>query len=147
MQSVTKQRGKKAAFQSSSPVFCTAKYRRGVRRTEGLKKIGQKYEIPHSSPAVSRGIAECHKNSVGKRQLFNPPPPVFCTAKYKGGVRRTEGLKKIGQKYEIPHSSPAVSRGIAECHKNSVGKRLLFNPPPLCFAQRNIGEVAEGRRG
>ena len=39
MRGVTKQRGKKAAFQSSSPVFCTAKYRGGGRRTEGLKTV------------------------------------------------------------------------------------------------------------
>ena len=49
--------------------------------------------------------------------------PVFCTAKYRGGVRRTEGLKKIGQKYEIPHSSPAVSRSITGSRK-AIGEGL-----------------------
>ena len=26
-------------------------------------------------------------------RYFSPSSPVFCTAKYRGGVRRTEGLK------------------------------------------------------
>ena len=30
---------------------------------------------------------------------FSPSSPVFCNAKYRGGVRRTEGLKKKTKKY------------------------------------------------
>ena len=30
-------------------------------------------------------------------QGISPSSPVFCTAKYRGGVRRTEGLKKQRQ--------------------------------------------------
>ena len=30
-------------------------------------------------------------------RYFSPFSPVFCTAKYRGGVRRTEGLKKQRQ--------------------------------------------------
>ena len=30
-------------------------------------------------------------------RYFSPSSPVFCTAKYRGGVRRTAGLKKQRQ--------------------------------------------------
>ena len=30
--------------------------------------------------------------------------------------------------------SPAVPRSITGATKTNIGKRLLFNPPPLCFA-------------
>ena len=30
-------------------------------------------------------------------RYFSPSSPVLCTAKYRGGVRRTEGLKKQRQ--------------------------------------------------
>jgi hypothetical protein len=39
--------------------------------------------------------------------------------------------------------SPAVPRSITGRYKT----RLRCNPPPLCCAQQNIGEVSEGRRG
>jgi len=69
-----------------------------------------------------------------------------CRAIKRRWHEETEGLEKM--KYLAfnlsPLPSPVVLRGVT---KNSVGKRQLFNPPPLCFAQRNIGEVAEGRRG
>ena len=62
---------------------------------------------------------------------FSPSSPVFCAAKYRGGVRRTEGLKKHRQQQnQISHSPLAVPRSITGC-----------------FAQQNIGEVTEGRRG
>ena len=43
-------------------------------------------------------------------RYFSPSSPVFCTAKYRGGVRRTEGLKKtegvrIQAKATIPDSA------------------------------------------
>ena len=43
--------------------------------------------------------------------------------------------------------SPAVPRSIAGRYKTISGKRLRCNPPPLCCAQQNIGEVSEGQRG
>ena len=32
-------------------------------------------------------------------RYFSPSSPVFCTAKYRGGVRRTEGLTLIAKKF------------------------------------------------
>ena len=70
-------------------------------------------------------------------QGVSPSSSVFCVAKYRGGVQRTEGLKKQKglkkhrqQQNQISHSPLAVPRSITGC-----------------FAQQNIGEVAEGRRG
>ena len=70
-------------------------------------------------------------------QGVSPSSSVFCAAKYRGGVQRTEGLKKQKglkkhrqQQNQISHSPLAVPRSIAGC-----------------FAQQNIGEVSEGRRG
>ena len=49
--------------------------------------------------------------------------PVFCTAKYRGGVRRTEGLKKRskgnGLGCNLP--SPAVSRSITGYYVSHIG--------------------------
>ncbi len=76
-------------------VFCTAKYRGGSRKDRGVKKQYSNVVVKflYSSPAVSRSIAECHKKQRGKKAAFQSSSPVFCTAKYRGGVRRTEGLK------------------------------------------------------
>ena len=79
---------------------------------------------------------------------------VFCTAKYRGGVQRTEGVKKQKglkkhrqQQNQVPILSPCRAQQHCGTLQNNRKKRLLLNPPPLCFAQQNIGEVAEGRRG
>ena len=45
--------------------------------------------------------------------------PVFCTAKYRGGVRRTKGLKNsiatlLESFYTPPLPSPVVLRGVAK---------------------------------
>ena len=50
--------------------------------------------------------------------------PVFCTAKYRGGVRRTEGLKRH--------------------HINQFISRISLS---LCVPVRNIGGVPVGRGG
>ena len=77
------------------PVFCTAKYRGGVRRTEGLKNsiatLLQDFYTPPPlpCPVALRSVTKQH----GKKAAFQSSSPVFCTAKYRGGVRRTEGLK------------------------------------------------------
>ena len=56
-------------------------------------------------------------------RYFSPSSPVFCAAKYRGGVRRTEGLKKQRQ------------------------QQTEYHTLPLCFAQQNIGGVPAGREG
>ena len=95
MRGVTKQRGKKAAFQSSSPVFCTTKYRGRCPKDGGVKKQYSDVVVKflYSSPAVSRSITGSRKKQHGKKAAFQSSSPVFCTAKYRGGGRRTEGLK------------------------------------------------------
>jgi len=77
----------------SSPAFCTAKYRGGVRKDGGVRKI--------SAVAVTKSsitFSPCRAPYAGYRtamsgRLLSPSSPAFCTAKYRGGVRRTEGLK------------------------------------------------------
>ena len=51
------------------------------------------------SPAVPRSITGRYKNNIGKKTALQSSSPVLCTAKYRGGVRRTEGLKKKTKKY------------------------------------------------
>ena len=52
---------------NSSSVFCTAKYRGGVRRTEGLENIGSNSNSNSNksgitlSPAVPRNITGCFR--------------------------------------------------------------------------------------
>ena len=100
---------------------------------------------------------------------------VFCTAKYRGGDRRTEGLKNSDNSKIKPHPLPlsclVALQGATKQHRekgcvaillpctpknkkvNSQNKDLystigrIFKTPPLCFVQQNIGEVSEGRRG
>ena len=57
-------------------------------------------------------------------RYFSPSSPVFCTAKYRGGVRRTEGLKRH--------------------HINQFISRISLS---LCVPVRNIGGVPAGRGG
>ena len=79
-------------FSPSSPVFCTAKYRGGVRRTEGLKNCdsnsnkikSQPLSLPY--PAALRGVAQ----------------------RYRGSTRRARGLK---QKQKNEKIESAMSRG------------------------------------
>ena len=54
--------------------------------------------------------------------------------------RQKSHNKRVSQ-----NSVSAVSRSISE--HLSYHYRRYFKPPPLCFAQQNIGEVSEGRRG
>ena len=77
------------------PVFCTTKYRGGDRKDGGVKKQYSNVVVRflYSSPAVSRSITGSRKKQRGKKAAFQSSSPVFCTAKYRGGVRRTEGLK------------------------------------------------------
>ena len=108
--------------------------------------------------------------------LLSISSSVFCTAKYRGGVRKDGGVNKNGgaswfvllaaekneqikrinvtrtffdweRKSFVSQSSLAVPRSITGCHKTAWRKRLLFNPLPLCFVTQNIGGVPKGRRG
>ena len=76
-----------------------------------------------SSSAVSRSNIEgenvlyCYIENTSdcKERHVSHSSPVFCTAKYRGGVRRTEGLIK--------------QRGL----KNSNSNKIKSQPLPLCF--------------
>jgi len=65
---------------------------------------------------------------------------VFCTAKYRGGVRRTEGLKKRskgnGLGCNLP--SPAVSCGITGYYVIHIEE----TPKKLSFLRRGVGKMA-----
>ena len=87
---------------------------------------------PLPCPVTLQGIT----NSMGERLLFNPLPLCF-RREYRGSAHRARGLKKRRglkkhrqQQNQISHSPLAVPRSITGC-----------------FAQQNIGEVSEGRRG
>ncbi|WP_303192143.1 hypothetical protein, partial [Barnesiella intestinihominis] len=58
------------------------------------------------------------QNNIGKKTALQSSSPVLCTAKYRGGVQRTERLKKTATatKSNI-NLSPAVSRSIAGRYK------------------------------
>ena len=105
-------------------VFCTAKYRGGSRKDRGVKKQYSNVVVRflYSSPAVSHSIAECHKKQRGKKAAFQSSSPVFCTAKYRGGGRRTEGLENT----------------------DSGSDRVTPPLPPLC-SQRNRGSTRRVR--
>ena len=81
-------------------MFCSAKYRGGVRRTEGLKNRDSnkiRYQTPPlPCPAALRGVV--YKiEAEAKGEYISPSSSVFCAAKYRGGVRRTEGLENTGR--------------------------------------------------
>ena len=76
------------------------------------------------SPASSC-IAGRYKNNIGKDCRLQSSSPVLCTAKYRGGVRRTEGLKncdsnsnKSNRNLLLPY--PAALRG----WRNDIGECL-----------------------
>ena len=120
LRGATKQYREEVAFQSSSPVFCNAKYRGGVRRTEGLKNSDSnkiKYQTPPlPCPAALRGVV--YKiEAEAKGKYISPSSSVFCAAKYRGGVRRTEGLENTGSREvtELSLLSPMFCHTIYRC--------------------------------
>ena len=58
------------------------------------------------SPAVPRSI----QNNIGKKAAFQSSSPVFCNVKYRGGVRRTEGLKNSDSNSNKIKSQPLPCR-------------------------------------
>ena len=59
------------------PVFCTAKYRGGVRRTEGLKNSDNNKPGITLLPCRAPQPYETLQNSIGKKTTFQSSPPVF----------------------------------------------------------------------
>ena len=86
---------------SSSPVFCHAKYRGGVRRTEGLENT----------------------DSGGDR--VRSPLPLLVVNEIGGSARRARELKKILAEKETEadiNLSPAVSRSVTGSYVSNIGE-------------------------
>ena len=67
-------------------------------RARGLKQRNTTFNpLPLPCPVALRGVA--YKiGAETKGKYISPSSSVFCTAKYRGGVRRTEGLEKNKKK-------------------------------------------------
>ena len=74
-----------------------------------------------------------------KQELHYPPPLCFCCAKYRGGVRRTEGLENTdsgGDRVRTPLpllivdeiGGVPVGRGVGISDINRTDVIALFNP-------------------
>ena len=92
----------------------------GVNKTEGLKNSNSNkikaQPRPLPCPVTLQGVT--YKiGAEAKGKYISPSSPVFCIAKYRGGVRRTEGLENIGSNKSGITLSPAVSRGITGCFR------------------------------
>ena len=86
--------------------------------TQFVYSINIRYFSPSSlpCPVTLQGIT--YKiGAEAKGKYISPSSPVFCIAKYRGGVRRTEGLENIGSNKSGITLSPAVSRGITGCFR------------------------------
>ena len=83
------------------------------------------------SPAVPRSITGRYKTIWGKKDAFQSSSPVLCTAKYRGGVQRTERLKNN------------------DSNSNKIKSQSLpCRVPQHCGVWRNdIGGVPAGRGG
>ena len=71
----------------------------GVNKTEGLKNSNsnkiKSQPLPLPCPVTLQGVT--YKiGAEAKGKYISPSSPVFCIAKYRGGVRRTEGLENRG---------------------------------------------------
>ena len=86
---------------TSSSVFCIAKYRGGVRRTEGLEN-------------TDRGD-----------DRFRSPLPLLIVDEIGGSARRARELKKILAEKETEadiNLSPAVSRSVTGSYVSNIGE-------------------------
>ena len=108
LQGITNSMGERLLF-NPLPLCFRREYRgsahraRGLKKRRGLKKHRQQQNQISTSPlAVSRSNIEgenvlyCYIENTSncKERHVSHSSPVFCTAKYRGGGRRTEGLKK-----------------------------------------------------
>ena len=67
---------------------------------------------PLPCPAALRGVVYKIEEEA-KGEYISPSSSVFCTAKYRGGVRRTEGLKNSdSNKIKYQSSPPVFLQGI-----------------------------------
>ena len=75
------------------------------------------------SPAVPRSITGRYKNNIGKKTALQSSSPVLCTAKYRGGVQRTERLKNIDIDGNKIKSQPLPCRVPQHCGvwRNDIG--------------------------
>ena len=124
-----------------SPCVSVREYRGSARRARGLNTIvEQKYETP--LPVVSRNITGYRlaigggRTSTLHRKVLSSSP-VFCNAKYRGGVTEvTEGLKQYSSVFEwFLYSFLAVSRSITRYFSSHYRRYLNLLP---CVLQRKI---------
>ena len=82
-------------------------------------------------------------------RYFSPSSPVFCAAKYRGGVRRTEGLKNSGsnkiKSQPLPLPCPVTLQGIT--YKIGAEAKGKYISPSSPVWRRHIGEVARSDGG
>jgi len=122
-------------------VFCNAKYRGGVRRTEGLKNSDSnkiKYQTPPlPCPAALRGVV--YKiEAEAKGEYISPSSSVFCAAKYRGSARRARGLEyNDSNKIKYQSSPPAVPSSIAGRYK-TIGRKGYFSTLLPCVLRSKI---------
>ena len=142
-----------AVSRSITGCFATQNIGEVSARTEGLKNTHSKgnelrcHPLPLPCPVALRGTTKQYKGKAA----FQSPSPVFCNTKYRGGVRRTEGLiftaKNFMKSFQplsskqlylrclsyISNATPrnTTGHGRGEEQTQYTGK---YYPPPLCFA-------------
>ena len=81
-------------------------------RARGLKQRNTTFNpLPLPCPVALRGVA--YKIGAETKGKYISPSSVFCTAKYRGGVRRTEGLiNSDSNKIKYQSSPPVFLQGI-----------------------------------
>jgi len=108
----------------SSSVFCAAKYRGGVRRTEGLKNSDSnkiKYQTLPCRVPQHCGTQKQHR----EKDYFSILSPCVSVREYRGSTRRARGLKDGGvknssnNKIKYQTLPPAVSRSLTRSYKTT----------------------------
>jgi len=105
-------------------VFCAAKYRGGVRRTEGLKNSDSnkiKYQTLPCRVPQHCGTQKQHR----EKDYFSILSPCVSVREYRGSTRRARGLKDGGvknssnNKIKYQTLPPAVSRSLTRSYKTT----------------------------
>ena len=108
------------------------------------KRMPQNSPLP--CPAAFRGVTY-RIGAEAKRKYISPSSSVFCAAKYRGGGRRTEGLKKHRQRQQqnqvsnSPLPCPAALRDATKQHREKDHFSIL-SP---CVAQPYRGSARRAR--
>ena len=139
-------------------MFCAAKYRGGVQRTEGLiKQMGLEYKQEHNPRfRLYRAVkSQGRRRKKGEDCLSgasSADPDGDRSDKPKGPITAAAllgsffSLLRRMNKQSESRASETIFGGE---RKSSIQSSPLAVPRSIagCFAQQNIGEVSEGRRG